>query len=647
MISKTAKCQRVQLPSSFLRHNHRSKSLIRSVHLHNHGDHSRSYLRNDPRRLLRPSFARDLSSTSDAVSPATHFATSDDDDEKNLVKSILQQLKERPVEDVARFFVDHCKKHEHNNDCVNPNFELTAILESLHDNPQASERFLKTCLELGNGDMALNSSGTGSREENNDSLRPGRDHFNLVLSAWRKFQPPSAKRLQGLLAYMEKQARIDYDTESCNLVLETWAEKGNAERTQAFFDNVMMRRRISPDLVSFSQVLKAWSRSKSAVATQRVDEMLDRMEYSHNLKPSPECYQHVIECWANYNRKGSEIRIEYLVKLLKQGLVADINHNDHCIDDADGKILQKAVWNLLKAYHNIENAHRAEEILFEFVDDFDANKKINYPPPTIEMCLSVFSTWSKSASSNRAVRSEKLLRLMEENPLLPKPDTASYTAVLNCIATSKKQGSAKRAEALLRRMDKKKETESNMVSLTCVLIAWARSDDSNATANAERIFQEILDRGMQPDRFVFAGLITAWGRSNEIDSLVKVEEYFQSIRDSENIKPTVVEYTAVIQAYANYVSRNIDTSRESVERVEGLLNEMSTSKDESLRPNTLSYAAVLKTITAARRIRDRGTHADAVLRKMHSSQVEITPYIMNLVKRCKNRKYAPKSASSD
>mmetsp|Transcript_41357 Transcript_41357/g.86477 ORF Transcript_41357/g.86477 Transcript_41357/m.86477 type:complete len:193 (-) Transcript_41357:1616-2194(-) len=182
----------------------------------------------------------------------------------------------------------------------------------------------------------------------------------------------------------------------------------------------------------------------------------------------------------------------------------------------------------------------------------------------------------------------------------------------------------------------KKETKPNMVSFTCVIIAWARSEDLEAPIQAERIYKEILDRGMQPDRYVFAGLITAWGRSNDPDAMRKVEDYFQRLKSSDNSKPTVVEYTATIQAYANYVSRNIDKSRESVHRVEDLLAEMTNSKDENMHPNVLSYAAVLKTIAAARRIPDRGHRADKVLEKMRSGHVEIVPYIMNLVNRCNN-----------
>jgi len=704
--------------------------------------------------LLRSSrFARASSSASAGTETKNFPATTNDsvndndDDEKEPARTetdnVLRQLKESPVEHVAGLFFDRCK---HANDSGFGS-RLTAILEGLHNNPQTSELFLRTVQDLANKD----AHGAASCV----SLRPQRDHYNLVLTAWRGFRPPSAKRLQDLLRYATDHAGIECDTDSCNLVLETWAEKGNAERAQAFFDHHARNARnrdatttadaatttpVVIDAVSFSHVLRAWSNSRSAVATKRADAMLERMENSsfpNVSNATPECTLRVIECWARSKRKGSEVRIENLVGLLKRRLLAKATANSKAnaannngnnsdgggtssggigigiIDNNDGTILQTAVWNLLQAYHNIENAHRAEEILLEFADDhafYTTNNNNNnnnnnnthgvgscaHPPPTAEMCLSVLSTWSKSASTNRANRAEKLLRSMQEHSSLPNPDTASYTAVLNCIASSKKQGSARRAEALLRRMDRTTgeidnedtQIKSNMVSLTCVLIAWARSDDSNATANAERIFAEMLDRGMQPDRFVFAGLITAWGRSAAAgakasasgnggeESLEKVEDYFRRLKErsslvvvaenantnananahGNNLEPTVVEYTAVIQAYANLVSGNVEMSRELVRRAEGLLDEMlalscgtsattsssarknssSSNNNNHLRPNILTYAAVLKTIAAARRTPDRGERADAVLQKMYAARVEITPYILNLVNRCKN-----------
>ena len=536
------------------------------------------------------------------------------------MQTALQQLKTIPVEAAARNFFSHCDSNETTFD---PDIELVTILKTLHDNPQTCEGFVKTLQEL------------STNSDQDVPFQPQKAHYDMVLKAWLNFDPPSVKRSEALLDYMDTMVNLPYDSETCNLILDGWSKKSNAERAQKFFDK-MIRRRTPVDQISFLHLLKAWAKSKSPLAVNRIESILSQMENSTDIEPNAECYLRVIECWAKSKKKGSERRIEGLIELLNQQATED---SGRIVDDDIEKIQQEATLHLLQVYQNMKNAHRAEEILLEFAED------IRTPTPCLGMCLSVLSTWSKSGSSRRAHRAEKLLRRMEKNAGLPQPDTACYTAVLNCIASSKKQGSAKSAEALLRRMDENEATKSNMVSLTCVLIAWARSEDSDGHLQSERIFQEILDRGMQPDRYVYGGLMAAWGRSNDPDAMQKVEDYFQRLKYSEDSKPTVVEYTVLIQAYANYVSKNIEKSRESVERAEALLAEMLNSDNEILRPNILSYAAVLKVIAAARRIPGRGERADKVLQKMVKNNIEIPPYIMNIASKCTGRLPAQNEAS--
>ena len=625
--------------------------------------------------------------TVESLSSISPDNSNDDDDMiLDIVTIIQQKLKESSVEIAAQIFFDHyyninnsnnnnnnniSKNKNSNND---PHLGLIDILNNLDENPQQSEAFLKAIQEHANNNT--NSKDT-STTTTTTTFRPTIDHYRIVLDEWYNFKLPSAKRNQALLDYMKQYADINYEIETCNLVLKTWAKKGNAERTQDFLDT-MIKKKVPVDIISYSHVLLAWSKSKSPLAAKRADDILQRMETYTNFEPNSVCILHATECWSKSKRLGAEFRIEELFTILKQRLTHEIkNKNDKSTkssssssslllldhnnnNDCDIKNLQQIFWNVLQAYQNVENAHRAEELLLDFVDDYENKNKIF--PPTTGMYLSVLNSWNKSASTNRATRSEKLLQMMEKNntnnvSLFPQPNIECYTAVLNCIASSKKSDAAKSAETLLRRMDLQEETKPNLISLTCVLIAWARSDDLNAPIEAERIYEEIQDRGLKPDRFVFAGLITAWGRNNSEreDPMIKVENYFQRIKDieqeqssillpsenngekvSSSFKATVVEYTVVIQAYANYVSRNIGKSRESVERVESLLDEMLKSEDKSLKPNILTYAAVLKCIAAARRVPDRGDRADIVLQKMYSEQVEITPYIINLVKRCKN-----------
>jgi hypothetical protein len=523
---------------------------------------------------------------------------------------------------------------------------MIAVLNTLRNSPQQSEAFVKT-LEEFTGVNVASIPGSDTIEDgiaaSIPSCRPNREHYHMVLQAWNDFSPPSAKRAQALLDYMEIQAGMLYQIDSCNMVLKTWAKKCNAEGAQAFFDKMTKVRGVKPDLISFLHVLEAWSKSKSPLAAKRADALLSLMG-EMKIQPNAECLFRVIECWAKSTRKGAEARIESLLAWMKRRIKEDP-------EQCDQHVVQAAMWNVLQAYQTVRNAHRAEEILLDFVGEYrTSNVTI---PPTVEMCLSVLNTWSKSNSTRRAYRAEKLLSLMEKDRSFPKPNVECYNSVLNCFAGTRRRGSGSRAEALLRRMEKSKDVAPNLMSMTCVLITWAHSDNVHeASMHAERLFREIQDRGMEPDRFVFAGLITAWGRNPSEDSIVKVEEYFERVKDMQrsgqshghvaasrrkSFQPTTVEYNATINAYANWVTKNVGGSRVAVARVETLLDEMLDSEDESLKPNILTYAAALKTIAGARRIPDRGKHADFILRIMENEKLEISPYIIGLVKKCNIR----------
>lgn len=580
--------------------------------------------------------------------------------------TILARLKNGSVEDAANVFMDYCnnKKNFHSSisddiGCLDPASELlTAVLNALCKSPQQSEAFIKAIQESTNfsdNNHDDNNNNSNNRDTNigeHAVFRPNHSHYVMVLQGWHDFDPPSAKRAQALLQYMDKHG-LSYCIDTCNLVLKTWARKENAEGAQALLDQILANKRFKVNQESFRHVLAAWSRSKSARATMQADTMLSLME-TLRIEPCPECLYVVIECWAKSKKIGAETRIEFLVtwmkRLLKSRNTIKRLYVQEGNDDnlSDASVVQGAMLRVLQAYQKIGNAHRAEEILLEYVEEYRNNE---VPPPTRDMCLSVLSCWSKSKSTRRGYRAEKLLLLMEGNDAFPKPDMSCYIATLHCLATSKKSDSAKRAEALLKRSELAQGVEPNLTAFTCVLVAWARSDNPLAHNDAERIYREIENRGMEPDRFVLAGLITAWGRSNVEDSIIKVEEYFQRMKNSvhepatngnNRLKPTVVEYTATIQAYANYVSRNLAKSRMSVERVETLLDEMLDSHDKSLRPTFMTYVAVLKTIAAARRIPDRGDRAERVLRIMSAEGVEVTPYILGLVNKCNVRE--PKGA---
>jgi pentatricopeptide repeat protein len=568
----------------------------------------------DRRRVNKVGLSRHFCSVAASTSP--------------YLDGLFLKLAENKLDEAAGIFVAEWKdqhKIQENNDAANS--DISKILEHLHGSPHQAEEFIK----------ALHD-----RE-----IHPKLDHYTLALAGWMHHDPPSAKRAQKLLDHMQQEIGIGYDIHSCNLVLQTWVRLNNAEGADKLFRS-MLSQKVPVNQDSFSHILEAWSKSKSALAFKKADALLSSMK-GHGLQPNIDCYLWTLSSWSKTKRKGSDERLEELYREVVSAIsLSQDKHKHEPEPEPEPEKIQMVLLRMLQAFGSRNNAHRSEEILLAFADDYgngigNGNGKTNMVPPTLEMCLSVLTTWSRSKSSRRGSRAEKFLSLMEKDDTLPNPDVTCFTAVLNCLAGSNKPNSAQRAELVLRLMEDNPTTQPNLMTYTCVLNAWSRSKDDDAPHQADRIFQEMTLRGIEPDRRVFAVLISAWGRSSHKEAVEHAEDYFQQVKalyhssaDPANM-PTVVEYTAMMQAWANCVARNVHRSREAVARVESLLEEMIDSDEEHLRPNSLTYAAILKTISGALRIPDRREHAANILSIMESQRVEVTPYIKNMFWKCSAR----------
>jgi hypothetical protein len=419
------------------------------------------------------------------------------------------------------------------------------------------------------------------------------------------------------------------------------------------------------EITETTEALKRLAKSKSTDIPQKADELLQRLD-DRNITGTFELFFWAIECWSRTKRKGSEERIEELYHQLLQSFQREMVEDDAAVAltttqrEENSVQLQETIIRVLKAYHHVSNAHRAEDLLLQFADNYRSDRLV---PPTLEMCKSVLSTWSRSDSSRRALRAEKLLSIMGKDPALPDPDITCYTSVLNCWASSKKENAPRRAELLLRSMELTEDEvmRPNMLSYSCVLNAWARSLDPDAPDQAERLLHEMEQtKGWEIDRVVYTAMISVWGRSPRPKSIDKAEAYFERLQslqtqssstpenEEEEMPPvpkaTVVEYTALMQGWAYYVANNINESKRAVDRVEELLEELMdiyfTRKSEgdadaeSVRPNKMTFASVFRTIGAARRIPNRGDRANRALGEMQKLNLEPTTYILNLIEKC-------------
>jgi hypothetical protein len=138
--------------------------------------------------------------------------------------------------------------------------------------------------------------------------------------------------------------------------------------------------------------------------------------------------------------------------------------------------------------HAMDNV-RAEELLDEMIEDYTTGAST--AKPTDATFKKVLSAWAKSRNVNNAPeRAERLLKRMrryrDSGVLDIKPDVASYTAVLDCLAYMKRSWAAEKADD--------SDVRPNINSYNCVLKAWSLARGPHAFIRATALLKEVLDQ---------------------------------------------------------------------------------------------------------------------------------------------------------
>jgi pentatricopeptide repeat protein len=151
--------------------------------------------------------------------------------------------------------------------------------------------------------------------------------------------------------------------------------------------------------------------------------------------------------------------------------------------------------------------------------------------------------------------------------------------------------------------------------------AYANSSDMAAAAAAEKAegilsemkgFASSGNDQARPDAFSYATVMAAQSRAGNPH---RAEELLEEMKNDASLKPTVVPYTSVIQAYVNS-SMDADGA---IAKVGGLLEEMwelSAAGDTDVKPNGGTYTAALQLFSKGFDDETTAGMAEALLERM-------------------------------
>lgn len=315
------------------------------------------------------------------------------------------------------------------------------------------------------------------------------------------------------------------DTVSYNIVIDACSKADNVDDAEAWLKR-LVKSGISPNVVSFSTLIHACARVGDV---DRAQLWLERM-IAAGIPANSISYNSMVFACA---RKGNAALAEHwLNKMLGAGIPANVNTYSALID-----CCAKA-----------NDLARAEQWFEHMVDaGVDANV-VSYG--------AVINACAKAGDVRKA--EEYFQRMLATGV---EANAASFTGVIDACA---KGALPERAEYwLTRMMDAGLEPE--VVSFSAVIDACGKAGKDCHLARAQRVFEQMVKRGVKPNIFTYTSLARPYSRRGDYR---RVEE-IQEVLISQGIKPNEYFLNVLLSSYAHAVPPQASSAEAALREAHG------------------------------------------------------------------------------
>eukprot|EP00557_Chaetoceros_sp_GSL56_P006495 CAMPEP_0176503992 /NCGR_PEP_ID=MMETSP0200_2-20121128/15682_1 /TAXON_ID=947934 /ORGANISM="Chaetoceros sp., Strain GSL56" /LENGTH=900 /DNA_ID=CAMNT_0017903367 /DNA_START=234 /DNA_END=2934 /DNA_ORIENTATION=+ len=237
---------------------------------------------------------------------------------------------------------------------------------------------------------------------------------------------------------------------------------------------------------------------------------------------------------------------------------------------------------------------RAESLLSKMEDGLEGDHIV----PDIVSYNTVLSAHMNSHAINAATKVQAILQRMSDRDV--EPDLLSYTACINTLAKSKTQGSAQKAEDLLRKLEEVyavgNEDLKPDVKNNSVIFAWANSSDSGAVQRACQLLNEMElkrksgDRpDLIPDAVSYTSIIRSFTKQDN-DEGVSLKKYILN-KAKFNVEDSGLNNVLLL----TQIESNEDSGA-AAEKAEQVLRSMikdSQNDPSKIKPNTITFNTVI------------------------------------------------------
>jgi hypothetical protein len=429
---------------------------------------------------------------------------------------------------------------------------------------------------------------------------------NRALSRWQLLPRPRDSGLKNLVCFNLSLSR----RRNLSFFSPDWHNHGfmNADdlnATEAWFKNLSNTYPDEVDAEAYAVVLRSIAASMQPGSPQRAEELVNRMK----IQPTDQCYQSVLEAWANNVHEDYNLRVVRAERWFAQ-IREPTLESYHILLDVLSQGGPGANNKQMRKQAEIDHATKCEQVLQSMTVTPDTTT-FNY----------VIRAWLRVRTDPVLMNTKVKEWLMameaeqQKNPAgLIQPNTKSYTmgmescSILAGHRVKTRTGDGlqelKQLDAILKYMhDLHSQDQPEVVPDTVVynvlLSTYARLSEfpihKDAPLKAEKVLRRMMASGkdIAPNHLSFGKVILAWSNVKRPTSgeraiywLEKLWELYEEEGRPERLQPKVGTYNVVIKANQHdpWIAERI---------FEELLNAEKDDTGGKLRPTTESFSFLI------------------------------------------------------
>lgn len=421
-----------------------------------------------------------------------------------------------------------------------------------------------------------------------------------------------------------------------NILIRCFAKSGDADRARKMLDDMEIAyqsgvRVMGPNTLTFNTVIDAFAKSKRP---DEAEEILKRMmlisreepEREDEIKADTISFNSVLHAWQASGRQGAALRSQQLLDHMNKLYHAG---NNNVKPDAYSYAATMSAWSNDRRHP--DSLEKTMELLHK-MQNLCALGDVDFCPNTVAY-TAVINALARSGREGAADQAYDILlqldkQFMEGNEEL-KPDFICYSAVIDALAKSEDEDAGNRALDLLNHMVTLVEMgcddmRPNSQVYLSVISALGKSKARGAADAAQKVLNEMErchalgDSDVAPNTIIFNAVIHAWALSSFI---YKADRAYMLLKRMEELSkqgnrqcaPDIITYNSVILAAANSFG---DSKIKAKALQIALIAFKTIMSSPNIRQSSRTYAIFLK---ALRKLHLQGVDRDTMVRKVFQS----------------------------